>query len=321
MPTVKRYARALGFALALLLLTASPAWSQEGHEHHEMDGERNENAEPEESPESPAEEAEEDPDDVKTYEGGEPALPEGMTLDEVLESAEQPPPEDFPDAMHDDAIRAFLLFDQLEYRYDLADNPDQVGTELQGYVGGDYNRLWLKAEGESSWQGDEGFEGESEIDVLYGRLISPFWTIQIGVHYANAWAENSYDDIWAGALALQGLAPGMFEVDASLYLTENLNLLADLEAEYDLRITQRLVLQPRAELNFAAQDIPERGIGIGLSQAVVDLRLRYEFLREVAPYIGFRYQGLVGATADFAEASGEGANRFFILGGVRFALY
>ncbi|TXD37000.1 copper resistance protein B [Lujinxingia vulgaris] len=321
MPTVKHYARALGLALSLLLLTDSPAWSQEGHEHHEMEEERDDAPEPEESPESPAEEAEEDPDDVESYQGEEPALPEGMTLDEVLESAEQPPPEDFPDAMHDDAIRAFLLFDQLEYRYDLGDAPDQIGTEISGYVGGDYNRLWLKGEGETSWQGPVGLEGESEIDVLYGRLISPFWTVQIGAQYTNTWAENAYEDIWSGALALQGLAPGMFEVDASLYLTENLNLLADLEAEYDLRITQRLVLQPRAELNFAAQDIPERGIGIGLSQALVDLRLRYEFLREVAPYIGLRYQGLIGATADFAEASGEGASRFFILGGVRFALY
>jgi copper resistance protein B len=196
-----------------------------------------------------------------------------------------------------------------------------VGTELQGYVGGDYNRVWLKVEGETGWQGDAGFEGESENDLLYGRLFSPFWTAQIGAQYANEWTEDNYEDFWSGALALQGLAPGMFEIDASLYLTENLNVLADLEAEYDIRITQRLVFQPRAELSLSAQDIPERDIGIGLTKAVVDLRLRYEFLREFAPYVGARYQTLTFETADLAEAEGEDTSRFFVLGGVRFAVY
>jgi copper resistance protein B len=263
-----------------------------------------------EAEESAAEEADEGPQ-----------LPEGMTLDEVLDRAEKPAPEGYPDPVPDDQFRAFLLVDQLEYRYDLEDEPDQVGTEIQGYIGGDYNRLWIKSEGETSWQGDAGFEGESENDLLYGRLISPFWNAQIGAQYANEWTEDNYEDFWAGAVALQGLAPGMFEVDASLYVTENLNVLADLEAEYDIRITQRLVFQPRTELGFSAQDIPERGIGIGLTQAVVDLRLRYEFLREFAPYIGARFQGLVGETADLVEAAGEDTSRFFLLGGVRFAVY
>lgn len=268
--------------------------------------------------EAEPEEAEQAPED---YEDEGPALPEGMTLDEVLDRAEETPPEDYPDPVPDDQFRAFLLVDQLEYRYDLEDEPDHVGTELQAYVGGDYNRLWLKSEGETSWQGDADIEGESENDLLYGRLITPFWNAQIGAQYANEWTEDTYEDFWSGALALQGLAPGMFEVDASLYLTEDLDVLADLEAEYDVRITQRLVFQPRTELSFSAQDVPERGIGVGLTKAVVDLRLRYEFLREFAPYIGARYQGLAFETADFAEAAGEDTSRFFLLGGVRFAVY
>jgi copper resistance protein B len=278
--------------------------------------EEQESVEPEE-----AEPEEAEPEGDESGQDKGPQLPEGMTLDEVLDRAEKTPPEDYPDPVPDDQFRAFLLVDQLEYRYDLEDEPDQVGTELQGYVGGDYNRLWLKSEGETSWQGDAGFEGESENDLLYGRLFSAFWNAQIGAQYANEWTEDNYEDFWAGALALQGLAPGMFEVDASLYVTENLNVLADLEAEYDIRITQRLVLQPRTELSFSAQDIPERGIGIGLSKAVVDLRLRYEFLREFAPYVGARYQTLAFETADLAEAEGEDTSRFFVLGGVRFAVY
>jgi copper resistance protein B len=268
-----------------------------------------------------AQEVEKGEEEEEKQEEEGPALPEGMTLDEVLDRAEKTPPEDYPDPVPDDQFRAFLLVDQLEYRYDLEDEPDQVGTEIQGYVGGDYNRLWLKSEGETSWQGDAGFEGESENDLLYGRLFSPFWNAQVGAQYANEWTEDNHEDFWAGALALQGLAPGMFELDASLYVTENLNVLADLEAEYDVRITQRLVFQPRTELSFSAQDVPERGIGVGLTKAVVDLRLRYEFLRELAPYVGARYQTLTFETADLAEAEGEDTSRFFVLGGVRFAVY
>ena len=268
-----------------------------------------------------AQEVEEGEKEEEKDEEEGPALPEGMTLDEVLDRAEKTPPEDYPDPVPDDQFRAFLLVDQLEYRYDLEDEPDQVGTELQGYVGGDYNRLWLKAEGEAGWQGEAGFEGESENDLVYGRLISPFWHAQIGAQYANEWTEDNYEDFWSGALAMQGLAPGMFELDASLYVTENLNVLADLEAEYDIRITQRLVLQPRTEMSFSAQDIEERGIGIGLTKVVAALRLRYEFLREFAPYVGARYQGLAFETADLAEAEGEDTSRFFVLGGVRFAAY
>lgn len=255
------------------------------------------------------------------YHDDGPALPDGMTLDEVLDQAHRTPDEDYPNPVPDDQFRAFLLVDQLEYRYNLEDRPDNVGTELQGWLGGDYNRLWLKVEGEAGWQGEADFEGEIESDLLYGRLITPFWTAQIGVQYGNEWSESEYADIWAGALAIQGLAPGMFEVDLSLYLTENVNFLAALEVEYDFRITQRLLLQPRTELSFAAQSMEERGIGVGLADVIVDLRIRYEILREFAPYIGARFQGLVGETAELAEAAGGDTSRFLLLGGVRIAVY
>lgn len=252
-------------------------------------------------------------------------LPAGMTLNDVLDRAEKPPPANYPDTIPDDRLRAFLQVEQFEYRYDLQGKPDQAGTEFTGWFGGDFNRLWLKGEGEATWQGDAGFdadfEGESETDLLYGRLFAPFWTAQIGAQYANEWTTDTYKDIWAGALAIQGLAPGKFELDASLYVTENLNMLADFEAEYDIRITQRLVFQPRTELSFSAQDVDERAIGVGMRSVVVDLRLRYEFLREFAPYLGARYQQLVFGTADRARAAGEGTGKFFLLGGVRFALY
>lgn len=293
-------------SLCVLLAGGPNAWAQDSpHQHGDSEH-------AEESPETPEVEPQSRTPDAE--------LPAGMTLDDVLARAEKPPPDDYPDAIPDDHLRAFLIVDQLEYRYDLQGEPDAVGTEFSAWFGGDFNRLWLKGEGEASWQGEE-FEGESDVDLLYGRLIAPFWTAQAGVQYANVWGGENYRDFWAAALAIQGLAPGMFEVDASIYVTEKLNILATFEAEYDIRITQRLVLQPRTELRFSARDSDARGIGAGMNSVVVDLRLRYAFWREFAPYLGARFEALVFGTGDIAAAAGEDSSRFFVVGGVRFAVY
>ena len=172
-------------------------------------------------------------------------------------------------------------------------------------------------EGEAVFEGDD--EGETETDLLYSRLVTPFWNAQIGVQYANGWTRDDYEDRWSGVIGLQGMAPYMFEIDASLYVSEDGDATAEFEAEYDLRITQRLVLQPRAELAFAAQDIPERDIGAGITDAVADLRLRYEIKREFAPYIGVRYRTLVGETDNNAEAAGADSEQVFFMAGILFA--
>jgi len=133
------------------------------------------------------------------------------------------------------------------------------------------------------------------------------------------WTRDDYEDRWSGVIGLQGMAPYMFEIDASLYVSEDGDATAEFEAEYDLRITQRLVLQPRAELAFAAQDIPERDLGAGITDAVADLRLRYEIKREFAPYIGVRYRTLVGETDNNAEAAGADSEQVFFMAGILFA--
>lgn len=245
------------------------------------------------------------------------ALPTGMTLDEVLEYAEHEPPERFPDPVVDDKLKYFVLFEQLEYRIEPSDAPNNLGWENQAWIGFDYDKFWLKNEGEVVFEGPD--EGETETDLLYSRLITPFWNLQVGAQYANEWESGDYDDRWSGVIALQGLAPYKFELDNSLYISEDGDVTFELEAEYDFRITQRLVLQPRAELGFAAQHIPERMLGAGMTDASLDLRLRYEVKREIAPYIGVRYHFLTGETADFAEAAGQDTEAFYILTGVRLA--
>ena len=247
----------------------------------------------------------------------DPPLPEGMTLDEVFDYAETPPPPDYPRPVPDDRIYAFTFFEQVEYRMDTGGAPDHLGWEVQGWIGRDFNKFWWKHEGEAVFEGTD--EGESETDLLYSRLITPFWNLQFGVQYANEWESSDYEDRWSAVAAVQGLAPYKFELDNALYLSEEGDLTFEFEGEYDLRITQRVVLQPRAELSLAAQDIPDRALGSGLTDASLDLRLRYEIRRDFAPYIGMRYRTLAGKTADIAEDAGQETEFFYVIMGLRFA--
>lgn len=247
----------------------------------------------------------------------DPPLPEGMSLDDVLDYAAKPPPEHFPNPVPDDRIYWFTFIEQLEYRIADDSAPDHVGWEAQGWVGGDFHKFWWKSEGEAVFEGSD--EGESENDFLYSRLISPFWSLQGGVQYANEWGDSDYEDRWSAVVALQGLAPYKFELDTSLYLSEDGDLTLAAEGEYDLRITQRLVLQPRAALGMSAQDIPERDLGSGLTDLTLDLRLRYEIRRELAPYLLVRYTTALGETEDIAEAAGVDTEQWYFGAGLRFA--
>ena len=184
-------------------------------------------------------------------------------------------------------------------------------------MGGDFDRFWWKNEGEAVFDGPH--KGETETDLLYSRLITPFWSAQVGAQYANEWNQDDYDDRWSGVISLQGLAPYKFEFDNALYISEHGDVTLGIEAEYDLRITQRLVLQPLGQMGFAFQDVEERHLGAGITDIKLDLRLRYEIKRELAPYIGVRYQALLGETRNIAEADGEDTEQLFLLAGLRFA--
>lgn len=247
-----------------------------------------------------------------------PPVPKGMTLEEVFEYSESPPPKDYPRTIPDDRVYVFTFIEQLEYRMESDNEPNHLGWEAQGWIGRDFNKFWWKQEGEAVFEGTD--EGESETDLLYSRLITPFWNLQAGVQYANGWEGGNYEDRWSAVAGVQGLAPYKFELDNALYLSENGDLTFEFEGEYDLRITQRLVLQPRAELTLAAQDIPDRQLGAGLTDTRLDLRLRYEIRRDFAPYLGVRYRRLFGETADMAEVSGEETELFYFIAGLRFAL-
>lgn len=180
---------------------------------------------------------------------------------------------------------------------------------VQGWTGGDINRFWWKAEGEGAF-GDS--PEEAELQALYSRAVRPFWDVQAGVRQDfHAGGEDTTHLV----LGLQGLAPYWWEVDAAAFLSTEGDLTARVEAEYDQRITQRWILQPRVEIEASASDIPELEIGSGLSSVEAGLRLRYEFKKEFAPYVGVEWSRALGDTADYVEArGGEVEDTRFVVG-------
>jgi copper resistance protein B len=209
----------------------------------------------------------------------------------------------------DDQILTFFQAEQLEYR--LKDGKDSLNWDAQGWVGEDYNKLWIKTEGEKVFGG--GLE-EAEVQLLYSRMIADFWDLQIGGRYdARPRPQRGY-----GVIGVQGLAPYFFEVDAAGFVSHKGDVSARLKGEYELLLTQKLILQPSVELNLAVQEVEEPGIGSGLTDVELGLRLRYEVIREFAPYIGVVWERKVGRTADFARREGEDVDALAFVSGVRF---
>ena len=190
-----------------------------------------------------------------------------------------------------------ILVERLEARIPTDGGEDGYLWDAQGWYGGDINRFVLKTEGEGEFGG--ALE-EAEIQALYSRAIGPFFDLQAGVRF-----DPEPDSRTHLVVGIEGLAPYMFHVDGALILSSRGDLTARIKAEYDQKITQRLILQPRIEAEFAAQDIPEREIGAGITKVEPGLRLRYEIVPEFAPYVGIEYEAKVGETADIARASGE----------------
>jgi len=202
-----------------------------------------------------------------------------------------------------------FTIDQLEISVGSGPN-GYAWEDVQFWYGGDRNKIWIKSEGEGRF----GEELErAEIQALWSRAISPFFDLQTGIRYDF----RPEPDRGHLVLGVQGLAPYWFEIDAAAFLSEKGDVTARFEGEYDLRITQRLILQPRTELDFSLQDVPELDIGAGLSTAEVGLRLRYEIVPEFAPYVGVQYEHAFGDTADFRRADGEDAGGWSFLLGVR----
>jgi copper resistance protein B len=271
----------LGLAIALSLVVAARAQAQQAPAAHQHG-----------TPQSPASTA--PPDDHSQHQSPAPPLPRFIpTVTDADRRAA------FPDvqghAAHDTSINYFVLFDQLEWQ--TGSGSDAFSWDTKGWVGQDLNRLWFRTEGDRP----DGRTEQAQVNVLYGRAIARWWDVTAGVRV------DTLPDTPRSALALgvQGLAPYWFEVEATAYIEPSGRAHVRFETEYDLRVTNRLVLQPIVEFEVYGRADPERLIGTGLSTGELALRLRYEFRRELAPYVGVVWTRKFFGTADQARAAAQ----------------
>ncbi|MDF8335475.1 copper resistance protein B [Novosphingobium cyanobacteriorum] len=256
-----------------------------------------------------------------------PGMDMGQPGDTSIGAAPAPaPPDDHAaDALFDPAkmarARAALrqengAFSGSMVRFDLAELQVRNGSdgyrwEGEGWFGGDIDRLVIRSKGEGSF--GQRIE-KVEVQALYSRAISPFWNVQVGLrHDIVPNPSRTY-----AVVGIEGIAPYWLHSTGQVFLSNKGELLARIEGSYDERITQRLILQPRAELDLSAQDVPASGIGSGLSSFELGARLRYEIRREFAPYIGVEWSRKASGTARYSRLRGEDPSAVNFVGGVRF---
>jgi copper resistance protein B len=211
-------------------------------------------------------------------------------------------------AEHGDMPVYKVLVDQLETRVRKGTNGYFLNAEA--WYGGDIDKIWFKTEIE----GDFGEKPEqAELQALWSRAIDPWFDLQAGIRY-DAQPDSGRVHL---VLGVQGLAPYWIEIDGAAFLSDKGDITARFEAEHDMRITQRLVLQPRVELDFALQDIPEERVGSGLSVAEVGARLRYHVTQQFSPYVGVEYDRAFGDTRSFRRLAGEDLGGLSFVAGLR----
>lgn len=258
---------------------------------------------------------------IHAHPGHEPGIPDppvapppaaalqgpAYAADAIFGTSAMAPAREIVRREHGDIKSGMILIDQLEAA--LGEGKDGYAWDGQGWYGGDIDRLWIKTEGEGRFGESPGVE----VQALWSHALDPWWNLQAGVRQDfHAGPDRTH-----AVLGVQGLAPYWFEVDGALFLSDKGDVTARIEVEYDQRLTRKLILQPVAEFNFSAQDMPELGTGSGLSTAELGLRLRYQFVPEFAPYVGVEYERAFGDTADFRHSRDEKADGWNVLIGVR----
>ena len=219
------------------------------------------------------------------------------------------PYHEMADMMGMDDRRNFGKFMLDRFEWQEASGDGRLEWDATAWYGGDYDKLWFESEGERG----NGTTQDSRTELAWDRILSPWWNLRLGARHDGG-IGPSRD--WA-AFCVAGLTPGFFDVEAGVYLGENARTALRLSVHRDYLLSQRLVLQPEAELSAYGKDDPERLIGTGLSDVKVGLRLRYEIRRELAPYLGVRWVGHFGDSADYRKAAGDVAHEWLWLAGIR----
>lgn len=210
--------------------------------------------------------------------------------------------------MDDSACLAMFRLDEFERGF--GNDANATVWNAQAWYGGDFDKLWLRTEGERETE-----RKDARIEALWDHAFASHWDWQLGLRrdFGSAAGQNVSGRSW-GAFGVQGLAPYWFSIEATAYLGGNGRTAARFRAEYDVLLTQRLVLQPEFEANLYDRNDRERAIASGLSAAELGLRLRYEVRREFAPYVGIvrSYRQTIGDASFPARERGASATRFVI---------
>lgn len=209
--------------------------------------------------------------------------------------------------MDDDPLTVMLMLD----RFELGDTREGSRLSWGGsaWIGGDFNKLLLRTEGEHV----EGRIAAAEVAAFWAHPVARWWNQVVGVRHDF---EPGAGRTWL-AYGVEGIAPWNFHVQATAYLGEQGRTALRLETAYELLLTNRLILQPRAELNAYGKADRDRGIGSGLADLDLGLRLRYELRREVAPYLGVGWVNHFGSSASILRANGGDAHELQVLAGLR----
>ena len=237
-----------------------------------------------------------------------PPFPTDHAADQVYPPAAMAMGRHHLDTFHGGRKIGQVMFNLAEYQF--RKGHDGFEWNGQAWYGGDIDRVWLKSEGDGTFGRSVD---RAEVQALYSHAIGPYFNLQGGLRYDF---KPNPSRVYA-TVGVEGLAPGFFELEGALFLSNKGEMLARAEGYYDQRITQRLILQPRAELNFAAQSSRATGIGSGLSDAEFGVRLRYDIRREFAPYVGVQYRRAFGDSAKYLRAAGEDPGGWELLTGVR----
>lgn len=217
--------------------------------------------------------------------------------------------------MNDAGATGQLLIDQLEWVH--THDEDSGAWKAEGWYGNDYNKLWIKTEGEFS--GDS--PPDARLELLGDRIISRWWSVQAGVrldvdNLSRVMGGSIPTRAWA-AFGVQGGTPAWFDVEATIYVSDGGHAGARLKTKYELLLTQRLILEPEIEADFETRADPARLVGSGLTDVHAGLRLRYEIWRQLAPYIGIAGHWHVGATANRVSAAGYDTDERGLVIGIR----
>ena len=240
-----------------------------------------------------------------------------LSIGQVATRPTLPPPQHWPPPVNDQEHRLFTLVDVLDYRPKISGGQghDDYRWDIEGWYGGDYNRLWFKSEG----QRDTAFKADYDVDfqLLYGRFIQKHYDLQIGSRVETQSFKGRNVTRGLGVIGIEGLVPYNYEFESALFIDQNGAVSARLSCTKDLLLTQRLIFQTRFETNAAVQRVEKFTTGSGLNNLEFGARLRYEIRREFAPYVGISIDRSFGETATLVRQDGGDSSQVRFVVGVR----